>query len=192
MKNITKVVSRIFNQKVGAEFKEWRKSVKAKSFNHNPYGIHGIGHTERVLVHALNLSNVLGLPEHEKEILAKSAIYHDIGRIHDYEDEEHGYYAVLMMQNNHTDAVRGMSKEARNILNYIIEQHCVEDTKAYGNVRAYDIKDRDRAIYLLKVFKDADGLERVRLGDLDVSYLRNEPSKNMVDKAQKLLEAYYR
>ena len=39
------------------------------------------------------------------------------------------------------------------------------------------------------LLKDADGLDRVRLGDLDPRYLRHPESKGMVDFAQTLFDA---
>lgn len=42
---------------------------------------------------------------------------------------------------------------------------------------------------LIALLKDADGLDRVRLGDLDQRYLRNPESKRMVPFAQALFDA---
>ncbi|MHB8132284.1 MAG: hypothetical protein ACYDEX_25300 [Mobilitalea sp.] len=44
-----------------------------------------------------------------------------------------------------------------------------------------------RSIELLKIFKDCDNLDRVRLGDLDVRYLRNQYSAKLVSVADRLL-----
>ncbi len=41
---------------------------------------------------------------------------------------------------------------------------------------------------LIALLKDADGLDRVRLGDLDPSYLRLPESLTMVDFAQRLFD----
>lgn len=42
---------------------------------------------------------------------------------------------------------------------------------------------------LIALLKDADGLDRVRLGDLDPRYLRHPESKGMVAFAQALFDA---
>jgi hypothetical protein len=42
---------------------------------------------------------------------------------------------------------------------------------------------------LVALLKDADGLDRVRLGDLDPSYLRVPASQSMVAFAQHLFDA---
>ena len=41
----------------------------------------------------------------------------------------------------------------------------------------------------LKVLKDADGLDRVRLGDLDPTRLRTDVAQSLIDTAQKLYDA---
>jgi len=41
---------------------------------------------------------------------------------------------------------------------------------------------------LTSQLKDADGLDRVRLGDLDIRYLRNPEAKEMVGFAKALFE----
>jgi len=48
--------------------------------------------------------------------------------------------------------------------------------------------DTDGALRVFRVLKDADALDRVRLGDLDPSYLRTEPAREMVARAWELYE----
>ncbi|HTU19167.1 MAG TPA: HD-GYP domain-containing protein [Gemmataceae bacterium] len=50
------------------------RTVEAKSlFTH--------GHSERVMHYALSLADVVGVPAHEREVLRKGALLHDIGKI---------------------------------------------------------------------------------------------------------------
>jgi len=49
--------------------------------------------------------------------------------------------------------------------------------------------ERDDALSVFQVLKDADALDRVRLGDLDPSYLRFPESLERVDIAWELLAA---
>ena len=49
--------------------------------------------------------------------------------------------------------------------------------------------DPEAALRVFRVLKDADALDRVRLGDLDVSYLRFPESVQRVDRAWELLAA---
>ena len=48
----------------------------------------------------------------------------------------------------------------------------------------------DRALRLAKLFKDSDGLDRVRLGDLKTKFLRNKFTHDLVDFARDLYESY--
>jgi len=52
--------------------------------------IHGVGHTSRVLVHALDLSDALDLSTWERDALGFAALWHDIGRTNDGVDYYHG------------------------------------------------------------------------------------------------------
>ena len=47
--------------------------------------------------------------------------------------------------------------------------------------------DFEGVLRVFRVLKDADALDRVRLGDLDPSYLRYEVSRESVDRAWELL-----
>ena len=42
----------------------------------------------------------------------------------------------------------------------------------------------------LQVLKDADGLDRVRLGDLDPTFLRTDVAPELIDIAQDLYDSY--
>ena len=57
-------------------------------------------------------------------------------------------------------------------------------------IEEFFVKDMDRARYLSKLFKDADALDRVRLGDLNEKYLRNDFSHDLIDFSNKLFEKY--
>ena len=46
----------------------------------------------------------------------------------------------------------------------------------------------DSALRVFRALKDADALDRVRLGDLDESYLRFASSRERVDIASNLLD----
>ena len=52
--------------------------------------IHGVRHTLRVWVHAMELASALGFENWQREALHHAAIWHDIGRTHDGADYYHG------------------------------------------------------------------------------------------------------
>lgn len=167
-----------------SRFNMYTKRILPEHF-HNPNGIHAIGHTKRVLFHTLNLCRLEGIPFNEERLLAYAATYHDIGRTHDDVDDEHGYVGYRKMVS------LGLGKmdnpDEQEILRYLIDNHCLDDDFAFKSIKDYPIKDKDRALYLMKVFKDADGLDRVRIGDLDANYLRLDESKLLCTFAKDLL-----
>ena len=65
-----------------------------------------------------------------------------------------------------------------------MENHCIDDKKGLANLEKCPIEDKNRAIRLYQILKDTDGLDRVRLGDLDINYLRLPISKRLVLVAQ--------
>ena len=102
-----------------------------------------------------------------------AASVHDIGRVDDGLDLEHGRRSAQWMTKN---VPVGMSPETADTATYIVHWHVPPDSEAPVMTTE------------LKVMKDADGLDRVRLGDLNESYLRTDAAKSMVDIAQKLCD----
>ena len=138
--------------------------------------IHGVGHMTRVFILQELICDQL-----EKEGTAVNrqatrygAMAHDVGRHDDGRDLEHGRRSAEWMQKN---LAGKMSPEALDVATYIVHWHVPPDDEAPVMTTE------------LKVLKDADGLDRARLGDLDPSYLRTNAAKNLVDVAQKLYEA---
>lgn len=144
----------------------------------SPDGIHGLAHIKRVLVHVLLLSNELGLSQSDTDLLCYSAIYHDIGRINDHYYEAHGRDSCNKIIRLRLPIPK--DDEERNILFFIIFSHCVEDEDAARYLACHDIIDSQRAMALLKVFKDCDALDRVRVDHLNLDYLRHEQTKKYV------------
>ncbi len=164
-------------------FNEHRNYIREDLFI-EPEGIHGIHHAERVMFLALNISKLEKYDDKDINILIEASKFHDIGRTHN------GVCLVHGMNSNRKiirhNLLNGFSNEDENIVKYIIHNHCIHDKDTKNNVDLFSIKDEERAIRLLMVFKDSDGLDRVRVGDLDPRYLRNKSSKGLVDLAEKL------
>lgn len=181
--NVTERRTMLVEAGVEKRFLAYSRRIKPDLF-FRPTGIHGVNHCRRVLYHVLNLSHEFNLTLSEERILATAACYHDIGRMTDYEDDAHGYASVKKMRK--LGLGRMDTTQETLILWYIIQNHCIEDRKAFANVEGRGIEDEELAIRLLKIFKDADGLDRVRLNDLDTNYLRHEESKLFVSLALSL------
>lgn len=136
---------------------------------------HGIYHAKRVLFWSICLADYYKIQKIEKSILIQAAIYHDIGRSHDYEDEIHGkesYYKLINYNN---------AKYDNEILRKLIEFHCLPDNEC--NDKVFGIE-----ILLLKILKDADALDRMRFGirELNPDYLRLKKSKELLLAAYQL------
>jgi HD superfamily phosphodiesterase len=127
-------------------------------------------------------------PGEDLDVLKRAAVYHDIGRTHDWEDEIHGRAAIVKMEELGLIYDMFPEEEDERVFRYVVEQHCVSDKTGLDSAQFYvrDIDKQQRAQMLLKIFKDADGLDRVRLGDLDERYLRHAESKRFARKAQEL------
>lgn len=67
-----------------------------------------------------------------------------------------------------------MSPEDLDVATYIVHWHVPADSTAPVMTTE------------LQVMKDADGLDRLRLGDLDVTRLRTDTAKGLVDVASEL------
>ena len=104
--------------------------------------------------------------EADRELLGLAAIYHDIGRVDDGYDPDHGLssYAKFVQAE-----LAGSDDEERETLRFIIENHAIPDHRAYNKIGQYQLADQGRAWRLFMAFKDADGLDRVRLSNLNPS-----------------------
>lgn len=153
----------------------------------NPYGIHGIKHTQRVLILLDKIIQIEGLNLRDSNILGYAGLYHDIGRTNDNIDIIHGIRSFKRLSHRGSlSKIKELNTEDIEILKFIIEQHCFKDENAKVNINDYNITDKESALKLYYIFKDADGLDRVRIGDLDVKYLRCNSSKTLVEEAKKL------
>lgn len=153
----------------------------------NPKGIHGILHAKRVLLLSLILNYFDGAPEYT-DILIYASMYHDIGRgNNDNQDFNHGKYSFKKINELQLLDKFNINDEDRNILKFIIDFHCIDDKEAINQIGNYSIKDKDKALFIFNIFKDADALDRVRIQDLDVNLLRTDISKKMPLLAKEFL-----
>jgi HD-GYP domain-containing protein (c-di-GMP phosphodiesterase class II) len=151
----------------------------------NAHGIHGVRHAKRVLLLNLILAFYEELDESDIEILCKASLYHDIGRINDYSDPKHGQNSIKKVIDLKLNVIK--DKDENKILFFIIENHHIPDNYGLNNIKKYNIHNKERAIRLYNIFKDADGLDRVRIRDLDTKHLRLETSKKLLIVAYELL-----
>lgn len=139
--------------------------------------IHGEEHELRVLLYCLILADMLNLPSSDKKILALAAIYHDTRRTNDYKDPEHGKSAK--------DYYISDCEKPDPIVSFLCEYHSLPDEAGFAEIQNSRklSKNRRKTELLYKIFKDADALDRVRLGDIaremDLKQFRLPESKSL-------------
>lgn len=150
--------------------------------------IHGRLHSARVLIHTLFLSKMKGLSVADRNVLCNAALWHDTGRKNDNYCEEHGYSGYTNYKNDCMSA----SEKPDDIVSFLIKYHSRSDADGYKEISTNPIlkAQKERVTMLYNIFKDADALERVRLGirDLDVNQLRCPESHSLTLVARICLE----
>lgn len=165
-------------------YQKYRDMMHNIDFNMDS-SIHGKEHQARVLLHCLIISEMLGLPNSDRKILATASIYHDTQRTHDYVEKGHGKAA--------RDYYVEDSVKPNPIVEFLCEYHCLPDKQGYEEIRNNRklSKNREKSTLLYKIFKDADGLDRIRLGgirEIDVNQLRLDVSKELTLVARIMYE----
>lgn len=141
---------------------------------------HDAEHTLRVLFDALLLVQVQGIALTKKEShqLCDAILYHDIGRTNDDVDDSHGAKS--------RDIYYDTASDCNPATAFLIEYHCLDDRKALADLKASNIRDKERVWLLYTILKDADALDRVRFGmrAVDPKYFRNEITHKLLPTAQ--------
>lgn len=138
--------------------------------------IHGIGHIRRVILFSALNSFLNKLDYMDTQILLKASSYHDIGRVNDGYDTIHGKRSARKLKD-----LTDFDSEDLKICEFVVEYHSQKDSLIDEIFETYTIENKKRAYFLAKLFKDCDGLDRVRINDLDTNFLRNESSLKLVD-----------
>ena len=174
------------NSKMLARYHQYNALILPTLY-HNPEGIHGVNHVRRTLLLALLMAYLDKLSDQQTRMLAYASVYHDIGREHDGKDDYHGYDSYEKATEQGLLS-RLPDKEIR-IVKELIERHAIDDTLAFSlETIAEDI--HDEVCFLLRYFKDADNLDRVRINDLNADYLRTDIARQMPSVAQQLLVGF--
>jgi hypothetical protein len=140
--------------------------------------LHGQAHVARVLVHALRPVEATGFHDEMPRLWA--AVYlHDIARRHDGRSARHGADAWARLAD--LPDVRalfdrgGVREEDYPVIESAVTHHS-----------AGELLPTDPTWRLIALLKDADGLDRVRLGDLDPACLRHPEARKMITFAERL------
>ena len=160
-----------------------------------PFGglVHQKNHWARVLVLAMTIGASEGFSPADLDALAMAAAFHDTRRKDAWLDTGHGFRAA---EHYHACCESlGLEFDPRTYL--AIQWHDQDDIEGLARVSAWDAENGLRdgwnasAADIYRVFKDSDGLDRLRLSEqaLDPSYLRLEVSKGLVPFEWELLHA---
>src|SRR5258706_1017432 len=134
-----------------------------------PSPLHGLAHAARVMVWSTVLSGAG--PLFEPALWA--AACHDLCREDDGADPEHGARAARWVREELASHLEDEPEQLDRIAR-AVQWHATPDTQ---------VGWRDELLWLLK---DADGLDRVRLGDLNVRLLHSEVARGWVDSSDEL------
>lgn len=167
------------------QYSRYVRQIKTEWF-HNPRGIHALSHTKRVLLMVLMLAYLEDCSEKDTQLLCQAAIYHDIGRKTDGYDTKHGFASYQKML---TKDLLKPSQERAETLRFIVENHAIADISALNQLNKYHLGSSDETIQLYNIFKDADGLDRVRINDLNPKYLRTNSAPRLLMVAHQLYQA---
>ena len=138
-------------------------------------------HCARVLLFALLIAVKMDLPHEEREVLCAAAVFHDARRQDDWLDVGHGQRAA--------DYYR----------EYCRTHPLVFDERAYLVMAFHDrddalgevaLAEQEDGVLLYRIFKDADALDRFRLGPggLDIRYLRTDVAQSLYGCAKQIWE----
>jgi hypothetical protein len=155
-----------------------RDLVPPPSLFRHRSSLHGQAHVARVMIHAFRLIEATGAEALAPALWA--AVYiHDIGRRHDGIEPRHGARAwerlAELADVQRLFAQGGVKASDYPAIQTAVTTHCRGELAPAHPHRA-----------LTALLKDADGLDRVRIWDLDPSYLRHPEAVAMVRFAERL------
>ena len=146
---------------------------------HDATGIHGIGHTTRVLVWADRVAASLAANDTvvDRAVVRWAAVLHDCRRHDDGADPAHGARAAQWFDAHAAAVAPALAPAQVGMVCYCMKWHVPPDRQC------------PRMTTELQAVKDGDGLDRVRLGDFDAGYLRTPYLHEWEAVARQLWEA---
>ena len=157
--------------------------------------LHGVRHTQRVHIHAQRLTEELEWPAADRELVLAAALWHDIGRLGDGVEPSHG--AGSVERADELGLAAALSDEDAAVVRFAILRHSLPDAGATEHAEgltaageaARRLADPERALRILRMLKDADALDRIRLGfgeQADPRQLRDPRSVELIGFAEAL------
>jgi len=149
---------------------------------------HRIGNRElAVVIEAI--AEGLALEQWQREAIELAACWHDIGRTNDGSDYYHGAKSAGRVVGLGLHVDQRVDPLILETALFMVTHHCGDE--GHARLASIHLADPTEAWTAFKVLKDADALDRVRLGsgDLDPSLLRFPESRARIDRAWEMYRA---
>lgn len=185
------LISEMLNESDIEELLSIRETFRENAFYKSE--VHGIDHSEKVMLFAFILCKIAGIKGDMKKIIIDAATYHDIGRNNEKDDNFHGYCSTNIIEKvlNEEFYIKG---ENLKMLKAAMDFHCSIHSVDWF-IGEYEIESTDKFKIIATLVKDADAIDRTRFSNsskayLDESYLYHIFSNTIIDFAKKV-NAYY-
>lgn len=190
--NYDKIIE--YLKKVGV-WESYYEELKKINKDHSKYYkslVHGVEHTSRVVLYTLLLTTLDGISEHDKELLLIAARYHDIGRRDDSVNREHGEWGVKKIRE--LGLLDELAEDDKEIVEFVIKQHFLSKEENLKALKEISFWKRKKYEIILNYLKDADALDRVRIGNenmqLDPDRLRGETAKSLINLVHAIFKVF--
>jgi len=144
--------------------------------------VHGSGHINRVMLMAALIAWQENITEAFFQQYLLACSYHDVGRYFDGLDLDHGARSAEQLED-----LTGWEGEHLLELKAAVAAHSQPDHKMEEMIALYAPSNLEKTRRLACLLKDADNLDRVRLGDLKPEFLRHDSAKALVPFSFRLL-----
>lgn len=178
-------IARLMKSKYGEALTRTYGYMRTDYFMH--IHMHGQMHMERVALLGALVAMNEGFSEEDTALSLFACIYHDIGRDSLHYRESHGPHSAQMLMEGNLFEDIGVSDKARiALLQAAIATHSMNDGMLGEMEALFGVPESEHGHCRRICFclKDADNLDRVRIGDLNTSFLRYPCSPTLVDTAE--------
>lgn len=158
--------------------------------------LHGVSHTRRVNFFATLIMVFENVDSKTEKLIRAFVQNHDIGRVNDYEDSEHGANSAKILEEN-IDRLALLTEEEKEKVKFMIKEHSLSNSQNKQDLddlftkkaqqkfnelseeekqektpddikEEFFSKEQEEWKYLLDMCKDADKLDRVRLDPIGI------------------------
>jgi len=142
-----------------------------------PTGMYGINHAYRVFKLVDRIGEFEGIQKETRQTLKFCALFSEIGRDEKTVDQNYGLKSFKKIEKKYFFE-KGSFKN--DLTRFLIECHHREAKHVQEKLEYYKLKNRNEAIFLLKVLKDAMCLDSFRFGNFCAVDLEFSNSKKLI------------